>query len=331
MSIKLNHVFLLSILLLPGCDDSAGDPPEPDFRIRRLRRDMRMSPKDAFVAMGDVQVSDVAPLPDPDDGVLPADMGLDPDMHVAADDMHVPDPDMHVPDPDMHVPDPDMHVEGPSPDCLQALASFRYDFEAGAQGFEHGTSDGQNINWPFDSWEQGQARSGPNACAEGQGCWGTDLGANYIQCQRAELISPFIDLRACAEHELLMVYEDWHDFWAEGNWADGGMVEASPEGGNWSALAPHRFADRIQINPALGIGYSCVNSDEFHVDGQAGVTGRRGGWQTVRLPLDGLHHDRFKIRFAYASGVSSRTGDPNESRRGTRPGWFLDNIRFEIR
>ncbi|MBL4634383.1 MAG: hypothetical protein JKY56_10955 [Kofleriaceae bacterium] len=220
--------------------------------------------------------------------------------------------------------------------CAAALETLRFDFEGSAQGFVHGKQSeviGES-GWTFDHWEQGPA-SGTTICPSGNECWGTNLSGNYIQCQRAYLVSPQIDLSACGSREIepRILLEHNYSFWFGqangGQRFDGGIIEISGDGSTWQRVNLN-YPGTIDINPNLGSSYACVEQDNFYVDGQPGFVGTSGGWVTESFTVPfSLATVSFQIRFLYAAGVSSQTTDQTQSMSGTAPGWYLDNLRFQ--
>jgi len=221
--------------------------------------------------------------------------------------------------------------------CDQALANLRFDFESGAEGFVHAPMPiavASGVDWTFDHWEQGSVSAG-RSCISGQECFGTNLDGNYIQCQRAYLVSPPIDLSDCAaeSREVSLHFQHNYNFWTGnegGPKFDGGLVEISADGTNWQS-ATLLYPGTIAINPNIG-SFECVDNEpgQFYVDGQDGYVGNSNGWVSENFLIpSALASVTFQVRFVYASGVSSQTSDQNESMAGTRPGWFLDNLRFQ--
>lgn len=342
-------LLILCTLALAACDDEADDDPGlPDVPTRGVARDM------GRFGLGDAATDarTAADADPPTDGAVAADTGPT-DLDAGRVDAAPPGPDLG-PRPDGApiidaapiadaaplqdaAPPPD--AAGPPPACAAALAALNYDFEAGPQGFTHDVMDGVRADWPLDGWEHGRATWGPPSCAGGAGCWGTHLDDNYVQCQRAGLTSPAIDLAACADAEVVVVFDTWYAFWSgriEGfDYADGGTVEASAAGGGWRVVGPQRYPGTLAINPYIADffdDYACLEPDGFHVDGLPGFVGQSGDWLTVRLPLDDLHRaGPFRLRFGYASGVSQPTFSAAESQRLNPPGWYIDNVRFELR
>ena len=241
-------------------------------------------------------------------------------------------PDTGIPDagpPDTGMPD----AGGPTAECMAALAAANDDFEAGAPGWTHGPMDDaelSGLSWPFDQWELGSATHGPGACAGGAGCWGMDLDENYTQCTRAELVSPRLDLSACAGSNVVLVFDHWYAFWSNGTYSDGGVVEVGNEGDFWGG-ADVATTGTIVISQSMGIGYSCWSSDDFYVDRRAGFVGTSGGWVTEEASISALLASPLLVRFAYGAGVAGRTVNPDTSRTFTEAGWYVDNVRFEAR
>tara|TARA_R110002096_G_scaffold299503_2_gene493982 strand:+ start:55981 stop:56820 length:840 start_codon:yes stop_codon:yes gene_type:complete len=229
-------------------------------------------------------------------------------------------------------PRPDANISGA---CDQALANLRFDFESGAQGFVHGpmpVAVNSGANWTFDHWEQGAVTAG-RTCISGQECFGTNLDGNYIQCQRAYLVSPTIDLSDCAaaSRDVSFHFQHNYNFWTGnqgGQKFDGGLIEISADGTNWQS-ATLLYPGTIAVNPNIG-SFECVEKDNFYVHGKDGYVGTSNGWlsESFIIPQE-LASVTFQVRFVYASGVSSETSDQNESMAGTKPGWFIDNLRFQ--
>ncbi len=235
-------------------------------------------------------------------------------------------------DADLRVPD-----AGPNA-CDVQLDSLAFGFESGAQGFVSGPMPAAvatgNTTWRFDHWEQGSATLG---CPDDGKCFGTNLTGNYIQCQRAYLVSPTIDLSACGteSRDVTMSFQHNYDFWTgdvAGLKYDGGSIEVSSNGTTW-VPANVVFPGTIAINPNIDNGstnYKCLDENNFYVHGKDGYVGTSGGWvnESITIPSS-MASVTFQVRFVYASGVSSETFDQTESMVGTAPGWYLDNLAFQ--
>lgn len=220
--------------------------------------------------------------------------------------------------------------------CATALAKLAFDFESGDQGFTHGISDGVNPMggapaWPYDSWTRGTATTG-TACHAGS-CFGVELGKNYAQCERGYLLSPTIDLSACTGQSVSLTffhaYQFWTGMYGGVTYADGGVVQVSGDNGaTWQTLSG---TGTVRINPNMGASYSCYDSNMFGVDFESGYTTAAGvstAKVTQKLPA-AVVTSKMRVRFSFASGVSSQTTTADTSRTlPTGFGWRIDDVGF---
>lgn len=216
--------------------------------------------------------------------------------------------------------------------CAAALAGISFVFESGPQGWTHGVSDNAaaQASWPFDGWTQGAASRG-TACRAGS-CFGCELGRNYAQCQRGFLLSPAIDLRACAGRNVALVFQHAYAFWSNGTSFDGGVVEVSTDGQTWQVpTAPGVYSGTVAIRGSSG-GYSCVLQNGFGVNGKQGFVGKKPTTEKMSIPLPAaVISATTRVRFSMASGVSSLTNVADDSRTATDFGWRIDDVGFELR
>jgi hypothetical protein len=220
-----------------------------------------------------------------------------------------------------------------SPACRDALAAASFDFESGPAGWTHDIMPeiaGTDVDWRFDDWQHGTASTvGPAACHGGTGCWATRLDNNYIACQRAYLMSPPLDLAACAGEDLTLTFQHFHDFWTgdweDETWFDGGILELSSDGTDWDSPPGLQTPGTIAINPSKGLN-ECIEPDNFYVDGRPGFVGESGGWSLVEvaIPAD-LVIDGLTLRFAYSSGVILQSSTQNAS-NFSDAGWYIDDL-----
>lgn len=234
---------------------------------------------------------------------------------------------------------------GPVDACATALAKLKVGFEGGAEGTTTEPLDGQSgSSWPFVQWETGTASSslkptGPSACKSGARCLANDFDSDYCQCGRSAGRTPIWDLTACAGRKVSLEFDHWYDFSVisfNGNtYYDGGLVEltkaATPNvGGTWVA-APAAYSGTIKILGSRN-GFSCLDSNSFHVNNKLGFVGDSGGqWvhEVVPIPNDYLV-TKFQARFAWSSGVSWDTNSQSVSRAHSSPGWYIDNIGLSV-
>ena len=345
--VRIRVCSLVSAAALLACEDSTkggGDPQDAaPYRNGRDQNTIELPDFGEAPPLGDAAAAPPGPdgLVFIDGSTVPVSDAGDPPPPPPDDDARVapppPEPDAGE-DPTPPPPDPDAGVEPPPDDaCARALAAANYDFESGPQGFSHDVSDGTVApDWPLDPWEHGRATSGPGACFEGRQCWATDLDDNLTQCQRAELISPVVDLSACAGRNVTLVFDHWYDFWAGQDdfgdiYYDGGLVEMAPQGRDFAPLGGGAdYPGEINISPSAGFGYDCLDPDAFHVDRLPGYVQQSGGWEEARLAL-GADAGRFTLRWAFATGANAQTFDPIESQLYEPPGWYIDHVRFVVR
>lgn len=228
----------------------------------------------------------------------------------------------------------DAQTDAPPGDaCATAVAKLTYDFEAGASGWTHGVSDGASGSWPFDPWATGTATLAP-ACKGGK-CFGTELTKNYAQCQRGYLLSPALDLSACSGKTIAITFQHAYSFWTGSyggtTWFDGGVVEASANGTTWQALSGS-YPGTVKINPDRGSSYACVLPTSFGVNDKQGFVGVQTTTAKAELTIPASAiSSTTRIRFSFASGVSSQTTNADTSRASTAPGWRIDDIGFAVK
>jgi hypothetical protein len=201
----------------------------------------------------------------------------------------------------------DTSADTDSASCADAMAAF--DFEGDEQGFDSDeTDDGFN-----DPWEHGSPDN--EDCHSGDDCWGTGLDGEYDNCEAGALVSPVIDLSACAGEEVTLSF--WHVYRLEDQssdtWYDGAMVQVSADGGEtWNEVDPSEgYTGVIEGNFS-----ECDDSSEFY--GEEGWSGSIGDWEEVTVDLDeDLLTADFRVRFWFAS-----------DRGATEEGWFVDDVEL---
>jgi len=242
-----------------------------------------------------------------------------------------PRPEAGEPEPETDAGDEDA---GPSvsPACAAALDKAKFDFEGSDQGWTHRASDNaeSQTSWPFDPWTRGTATT--ITCPDGE-CWGSERNQNYAQCGRGELISPKIDLLACKDATVSLVFTHAYAFWT-GNvngqdWFDGGIVEISKDGGATWEVPQAAYPGTVKILGSRG-GYNCVLPNAFHVHGKSGFTEAQPAPTAfeIEIPAASLTAN-MRVRFSQASGVSTAVN--GHAREGTAAGWRIDDLHFEAK
>jgi hypothetical protein len=232
----------------------------------------------------------------------------------------------------------DAAVDAPTDACSQALAKITFDFEAGAQSWTHGNSDGVGAPtvWPFDPWLQGTATKG-TACKTGK-CFGTDLTQNYAQCHRGFVMSPPIDLSACKGRSVSLVFQHSYGFWTGAwngsTWFDGGVVEVSADGTTW-VVPTGAYPGTVKINPDKNQGlstYQCVSKNSFGVHNKQGFVGQQLATAKADLAIPAAAIGATtRLRFSTAGGVSSQNSTADSSRPFTDFGWRIDDVGFVVK
>jgi len=219
---------------------------------------------------------------------------------------------------------------GVSAACTAAIAKATWDFESGDQGWTHRPSDGAEgqASWPFDPWSRGTATS--IACPSGL-CFGGERTQNYAQCSRGELLSPTIDLSACAGAKVTLTFSHAYAFWTANvsgtKWFDGGIVELSNNGGTSWAVPAATYPGTLKVLKSQG-GASCVSA-AWHTDNKHGFTDTQLTPADFTLTVPAAQvTNKTRIRFSTAAGVS--TADNDHHRENTEAGWRIDNVRFLV-
>jgi hypothetical protein len=188
-----------------------------------------------------------------------------------------------------------------------------YDFETGAQGFTHAPTDGISGD---DPWAVGKPSGA--TCHGGTKCFATSLSSGgYSDCQTAELVTPTVDLTACAASPKAVTLTFWHYFLFEppsgSTWWDGGVLQLSSDnGGSWvdvTTSAPYQ--GKIKGS------YSGCNPVP-DISGKTGWSGPipGGAWAQVTVALPAQYRVAgFKARWLFGSDEAT-----------TDRGWLIDDV-----
>ncbi|MBX3224476.1 MAG: hypothetical protein KF795_28435 [Labilithrix sp.] len=216
--------------------------------------------------------------------------------------------------------------------CAKAIAAVSFDFEGSDQGWVHAVSDGaaNAASWPFDPWTRGTSATIP--CPDGQ-CFGAERSQNYAQCHRGELISPRIDLAACVDEKVSLVFSHAYAFWSGSfngqTWFDGGVVMISKDDGATWQVPSGTYPGTVKILGTRG-SYNCVLPNGFHVDGKSGFTGTQQTASTIEIAMPaGSLTANVRVRFSQAAGVSTAANE--HARAGTAAGWRVDDVHFALK
>ncbi len=201
-----------------------------------------------------------------------------------------------------------------------------YLFEASTSGWTHEAVDGYagSSSWYYDPWDWTMPWEGPASCHTGSVCWLTEM-ENYINCQRAALYSPTIDLSAYSGGGRAVTFSfwQWYEFWSGG---DAGVVQVSTNGSTWTTMVcDDTNSGPIDINSGSGL-YTCNSSTSWEIEGEVGYSGSSKSWTnpSCAVPADKCASTT-KFRFLFSSGVqkNSTSEDPSNY---DYPGWAIDDI-----
>ena len=161
------------------------------------------------------------------------------------------------------------------------------------------------------SWQCGNPTGGPPG--NPTGVWATNLTGDYNNAESSFLQSPPLNLAQCAGEGITMTLRHWYHFEAGPTRPDGGIVQISTNGVNWTTIAPNG-----------GVLYGAGNIGATHspVAGTPGFNGNANNdannmiestWDlSAYSGVDEVH-----LRFVFGSDNSV-----------TRAGWYLDRLEL---
>jgi hypothetical protein len=161
------------------------------------------------------------------------------------------------------------------------------------------------------SWQCGD----PTAYAGGPGVnktgvWATNLSGPYNASESSLLTSPELDLGACAGEDMTLTIHHWHNFEGGATNADGGIVQVSDDGVNWTT-----------ISPVSGDLYSPANLNTSYAppDGGPGFSGNldEQSWGDSTFDVTPYAGGSMYVRFLFGSDGSTQQG-----------GWYIDRIEI---
>lgn len=195
--------------------------------------------------------------------------------------------------------------------CTECGGTFNFDVENCPGGWTVGQAAG-GVGVSPSTWECGEPSEVGPRMTEG-GVWATNLDGNYSLNEAGALVSPPIDLSACAagENVEMRVYH-WFEFEGGPTNADGGIVQVSTNGTSWTTIAP-----------VSGTSYvaAALNTIVVPPDGIQGFSGNdpdEGSWVQSNFDVSAYSgDDDLQVRFVFGSD-----GDDNRS------GWYIDRVEF---
>jgi hypothetical protein len=173
-----------------------------------------------------------------------------------------------------------------------------------------GWTTGKAHNLAADpSWECGNPTGGPPENLTG--VWATNLSGNYQDDESGFLRSPPLDLSQCAGEGITMTLRHWYHFEGGAGNRDGGIVQISTNGTNWTTIAPTGGA---VYGNAITASYAPVHGSQgFGNLGNNAQTMLESQWDlSAYSGLDEVH-----LRFVFGSDGSV-----------ARSGWYLDHLEL---
>jgi len=139
----------------------------------------------------------------------------------------------------------------------------------------------------------------------------------YTGCETGELVSPVIDLSACAASGLTVQLSFWQWYEYEGTpvrWWDGGMVQISGDGGtSWTDVIPSPG-----YQGTIDGGDTCSPPGSGEIEGHQGWSGLTYGnfWHQVTVNIvPAFRTSNFRVRFVHGT-------DPATEEYG----WLIDDF-----
>jgi hypothetical protein len=189
--------------------------------------------------------------------------------------------------------------------------AFVVDFETATcpAGFSTQSLDGAASASTWACGEPSVYALGPGLAAPGT--FGTNLTGPYNANEISALVSPEIDMSDCKDAGLVLSLRHWHNFEGGASNADGGIVQASEDGVEWTTIAPN--GGDLYGDMPITATYSPVN-------GVLGfdATDGENSWSLSHFDLsDYAGSTTLQLRFVMGSNATTQQG-----------GWYVDYIEI---
>jgi hypothetical protein len=195
--------------------------------------------------------------------------------------------------------------------CTECGGTFNFDVKNCPGGWEvELAAGGAGLGAP--SWACGEPTEEGPSMSDG-GVWATNLSGFYNANEASALISPTIDLTACAAGEgvEMRVYH-WFEFEGGPSNADGGIVQVSSNGTSWTTIEPTSGTLYLPAN---------LNTAFPPTDGAHGFSGNdpeEGEWVQSNFDVSAWSgEDNLQVRFVFGSDADDH-----------RAGWYIDRVEF---
>lgn len=193
--------------------------------------------------------------------------------------------------------------------CTDCAFVVQFEVESCPDGFSTVSLD---PGAAASSWACGEPTVyalGPGVASPGT--FGTNLSGPYNANEISALVSPEIDVSTCQDAGLVMTLRHWHNFEGGASNADGGIVQASEDGVQWTTIAPNG-GDLYDDSPITAT-YAPVN----------GVLGFSGSQDDNQWSLSTFDFGDFagsttlQVRFVMGSNATVQQG-----------GWYIDYMEI---
>lgn len=194
--------------------------------------------------------------------------------------------------------------------CTDCAFNVDFELENCPAGF---STEIVSVGASAPSWQCGDPSVyllGPGQAAPGT--FGTNLTGPHNANESSALVSPEIDVSACQDAGLVMTLRHWHNFEGGNLNADGGIVQTSEDGVNWTTIAP-TGGDLYDAVAPITATYPPVN----------GANGFSGSQDDNQWSLSTFDFSEFagsttlQVRFVIGSNASIQQG-----------GWYIDYMEI---
>ncbi|MBC8071037.1 MAG: hypothetical protein IAG13_22120 [Deltaproteobacteria bacterium] len=192
--------------------------------------------------------------------------------------------------------------------CTDCLFEFDFETDSCPDGFSTSSLMG---GAGASSWACGEPTVyglGPGVASPG--AFGTNLSGPYNANEISALVSSEIDMSVCTDAGITMTMRHWHNFEGGELNADGGIVQVSEDGVEWTTVAP--VDGRLYDMDAM------LDASFPPVDGVYGFSGGldENSWGTSEFDLsDFMGSSSLQVRFVFGSNGSVQAG-----------GWYIDSM-----
>jgi len=191
--------------------------------------------------------------------------------------------------------------------CTDCGYQFYFDGANCEEGFTAAPVQGA-----ANTWECGDPTDynlGPGVAKTG--VFATNLSGPYAASETSAITSPVMDLSACGDRAVTMTLHHFHNFEGGVINADGGIVQVSDDGDNWTTIAPSGGSD---------YGPNALDATSALIDGDPGFSGNLDDnmWVDSTFDLsDYVGTDTLQVRFVFGSNANNQQG-----------GWYIDRVEI---